>query len=197
MVHKVFEGNLVDTKGSFAILVSRWNDLITSRLLDGALEVLETDSRVEVALVGDGDDSFSQIIRKQLVNHPLHARLHTLGFRDRSGLSDAFHAADIALFAQPSISCQEALGTGLYAVFADDGSMDWLLTAPGDGTLYKTGQHDALVSALQSAVDLLVNDDEEHRSARAKRASRLSYTQIIASVLAALHQLTGEQCAQE
>ena len=41
MVHKVFEGNLVDTKGSFAILVSRWNDLITSRLLEGALDALK------------------------------------------------------------------------------------------------------------------------------------------------------------
>ena len=40
MVHKVFEGNLVDTKGSFAILVSRWNDLITSRLLEGAIDAL-------------------------------------------------------------------------------------------------------------------------------------------------------------
>lgn len=40
MVHKVFEGNLVETKGSFAILVSRWNDLITSRLLEGAIDAL-------------------------------------------------------------------------------------------------------------------------------------------------------------
>ena len=53
MVHKVFEGNLVDTKGSFAILVSRWNDLITSRLLEGALDALkrhgvEPQERVDV-----------------------------------------------------------------------------------------------------------------------------------------------------
>ena len=41
MVNKVFEGNLVDTKGSFAILVSRWNDLITSRLLEGSLDALK------------------------------------------------------------------------------------------------------------------------------------------------------------
>ena len=41
MVRNVFEGNLVDTKGSFAILVSRWNDLITSRLLEGSLDALK------------------------------------------------------------------------------------------------------------------------------------------------------------
>ena len=53
MVRKVFEGNLVDTKGSFAILVSRWNDLITSRLLEGALDALrrhgvDPQTRVDV-----------------------------------------------------------------------------------------------------------------------------------------------------
>lgn len=53
MVNKVFEGNLVDTKGSFAILVSRWNDLITSRLLEGALDALkrhgiDPEQRVDV-----------------------------------------------------------------------------------------------------------------------------------------------------
>jgi 6,7-dimethyl-8-ribityllumazine synthase len=34
------EGNLIDQNGKYAILVSRWNDLITSRLLDGAKDTL-------------------------------------------------------------------------------------------------------------------------------------------------------------
>jgi 6,7-dimethyl-8-ribityllumazine synthase len=34
------EGTLVDQGGKYAILVSRWNDLITSRLLDGSLDTL-------------------------------------------------------------------------------------------------------------------------------------------------------------
>ena len=41
MVRTVYEGNLITPKGSFAILVSRWNDLITSRLLEGALDALK------------------------------------------------------------------------------------------------------------------------------------------------------------
>ena len=41
MVRKVYEGNLINTKGSFAILVSRWNDLITSRLLEGSIDALK------------------------------------------------------------------------------------------------------------------------------------------------------------
>lgn len=37
----IIEGNLVTGKGRYAILVSRWNDLITSRLLEGSLDTLK------------------------------------------------------------------------------------------------------------------------------------------------------------
>lgn len=37
---QVIEGHLVDEGGRYVLLVSRWNDLITSRLLDGALDTL-------------------------------------------------------------------------------------------------------------------------------------------------------------
>ncbi len=50
---KVIEGNLIDQGGRYAILVSRWNDMITGRLLDGALDSLrrhgvDIDNSVEV-----------------------------------------------------------------------------------------------------------------------------------------------------
>lgn len=37
---RTIEGHLVDAGGRYALLVSRWNDLITGRLLDGALDTL-------------------------------------------------------------------------------------------------------------------------------------------------------------
>lgn len=37
---RTIEGQLVDSGGRYAILVSRWNDFITSRLLEGALDTL-------------------------------------------------------------------------------------------------------------------------------------------------------------
>jgi 6,7-dimethyl-8-ribityllumazine synthase len=37
---KIIEGNLIHNEGRYAILISRWNDLITGRLLDGALDAL-------------------------------------------------------------------------------------------------------------------------------------------------------------
>lgn len=50
---QVVEGNLVDAGGRYAVLVSRWNDFITSRLLDGALDTLrrhgvDVDTKVRV-----------------------------------------------------------------------------------------------------------------------------------------------------
>ncbi|WP_417378951.1 6,7-dimethyl-8-ribityllumazine synthase [Gimesia sp.] len=38
MKHKLIEGDLLVREASFAIVVSRWNELITRRLLEGALE---------------------------------------------------------------------------------------------------------------------------------------------------------------
>jgi 6,7-dimethyl-8-ribityllumazine synthase len=53
---KVHEGVLHDVGGRFALVVSRFNDLITSRLMDGAVDTLkrhgvDIDSRVEVVWV--------------------------------------------------------------------------------------------------------------------------------------------------
>jgi 6,7-dimethyl-8-ribityllumazine synthase len=50
---RVFEGHLIDDAFSFAIVVSRWNEFITSKLLGGAQDALRRhgvdDSRVDLA----------------------------------------------------------------------------------------------------------------------------------------------------
>ncbi len=53
---QVYEGELRDVGGRFAIVVSRFNDMITGRLMDGALDTLrrhgvDIDARVEVVWV--------------------------------------------------------------------------------------------------------------------------------------------------
>ncbi|MBK9371553.1 MAG: 6,7-dimethyl-8-ribityllumazine synthase [Deltaproteobacteria bacterium] len=53
---RVYEGLHTDAGGRFALVVSRFNDLITSRLLDGALDTLrrhgvDVESRCEVIWV--------------------------------------------------------------------------------------------------------------------------------------------------
>ncbi len=37
---RILEGDLTDKGGRYAVLVSRWNDLITARLLEGSLDAL-------------------------------------------------------------------------------------------------------------------------------------------------------------
>ncbi len=53
---QVYEGELRDVGGRFAIVMSRFNDMITGRLMDGALDTLrrhgvDIDARVEVVWV--------------------------------------------------------------------------------------------------------------------------------------------------
>jgi 6,7-dimethyl-8-ribityllumazine synthase len=52
---RVFEGRLVDEGFAFAIVVSRWNELITGKLLGGALDALRRhgvdEGRIDVAWV--------------------------------------------------------------------------------------------------------------------------------------------------
>ena len=44
------EGSLVTGEGRYAILVSRWNDLITSRLLEGSLDTLRRHAGSDFSL---------------------------------------------------------------------------------------------------------------------------------------------------
>lgn len=46
----VIEGSLITGAGRYAILVSRWNDLITSRLLEGSLDTLKRHAGSEFSL---------------------------------------------------------------------------------------------------------------------------------------------------
>ncbi|MCH9655215.1 MAG: 6,7-dimethyl-8-ribityllumazine synthase [Planctomycetes bacterium] len=47
MNHKLIEGDLLARDASFAIIVSRWNELITSKLLAGALETFRRHGGLE------------------------------------------------------------------------------------------------------------------------------------------------------
>ena len=110
-------------------------------------------------------------------------------FAGRERLSELFHAADIALFARPSISCQEALGTGAFGLFSDDGSMDWLLPEPISGSTFTTGSVEALARALevQANREAMETQRSETRAARAAAAEFLNYDRLISQVLTVVY----------
>lgn len=143
-------------------------------------------------IVGFDDGPISRAIAARIEASPHAARYARRPFADRPALAAAFHHADLAVFARPSISAQEALATGLYAILAD-GAMGWLLADEHDGALYPPGDRDALVHALVAATARLAAEPPEARDAardaRAARAARLGYDRVIDHVLAGL--LTG------
>ncbi len=146
----------------------------------GLTAALASVPRLQILMVGAGDDPLSAEIRAAAA--ALESRVRVEVFAGREALADLFHAADIALFSRPSISCQEALGTGAYGLFADDGSMTWLLDEPSQGRLFTTGEVSALTAAVVAVCEG-VDFGAEARANRARKAARLSYERIVDEVL--------------
>ena len=147
----------------------------------GLTAALAQVPRLSVWMVGASDNALSDEIRRAAI--AFGPRVRVEGFAGRESLSDLFHAADIAVFSRPSISCQEALGAGAFGVFADDGSMTWLLDDPRQGRLFATGQVTALTDTLYGVCRDL-DFGSEARAVRAGLAARLSYERIVDDVLA-------------
>lgn len=162
----------------------------TLRLVIDALNRAMTAAPpLHARVIGFDDGLTSRAIAARLDASPHAARYERRPFADRPTLAAAFHHADLAVFARPSISAQEALATGLYAVLAD-GAMSWLIDDPRDGALFPPGDADALAAALVAATARLAAEPPEARDAardaRAARAARLGYDRVIDLVLAGL-----------
>ncbi|MEE2786762.1 MAG: glycosyltransferase family 4 protein [Myxococcota bacterium] len=148
-------------------------------------EALDLHQDLHVMVVGFGDDEGSRRLRKTCAEHPHAHRIHCCDFAPRHQLADLFCAADFAVFARPSISCQEALGTGLRCVFSDDGTMNWLLERPDDGEMFRVGSGADLVRVIDGIVPAIraMHPSLDMRQARAHRARRLGYGQLIQTTL--------------
>ena len=149
----------------------------------------ELGPKVKLLVTGLSENDDSQAFR-QMVDASEHKTQVILeSFAGRERLSELFHAADIALFARPSISCQEALGTGAFGLFSDDGSMDWLLAEPISGSTFTTGSVEALARALevQANREAIETQRSETRAARAAAAEFLNYDRLISQVLTVVY----------
>jgi hypothetical protein len=113
-------------------------------ILDGFSLAANQSDDLHLLVTGLDDGPTSARFRHELRQHPHRQRIHCTQFAHRDRLGDLYHGADIAVFARPSISCQEALGTGAYGLFADDGSMDWLLTDTTCGSTFTEGSKEHL-----------------------------------------------------
>ncbi len=152
----------------------------------GAIGVALGECRgLRALLVGFDDGPVSARFRRQIETSGIGSRCILRGFAGRDRLSRLYHAADVMLFAQPSISCQESLGTGAYVVFADDGSTDHLVGDPAQGAFFKRGDRSHMAATLVDAVSRLAAepDPEAARAERAAMARWLGYDRVVADLL--------------
>lgn len=160
-------------------------------IIDALRQVMDHESSLRAIIVGFTDDpknaAVSQRIREH-IDQGLHGERfikHPFAGRDR--LCEIYNAADIAAFGRASISCQEALGTGLFGCFSDDGSTNHLVTRPDQGAFFRPNDVNDLALKLAEGVRVITRHQgsqrEAFRQALADAAAWLGYDRIIVSIL--------------
>jgi hypothetical protein len=76
--------------------------------------------------IGADHGEITQKFRRLIKGSKFSAQHHLISFQSRERLATWYHASDVILFPQPSISVQEALGTGAHILCPPDPSLDHL-----------------------------------------------------------------------
>jgi hypothetical protein len=108
-------------------------------------------------------------------------RLLCFPFQSRQALSELYQASDIAYFPQPSISIQEALGTGLWVIHPKDQSIDHL-------SQYSDRINACSLDELEDYLLMLggssILKDQKHRLSSSIKAQALSSHRLRQTLLA-------------
>lgn len=111
---------------------------------------------------------------------------HLISFQNRQRLATWYHTADIILFPQPSISVQEAIGSGARVLCPPDPSLDHLREYGGRMERYQMEQWPDRIAALSAS-----QDHERERVKASKQAQTLAYPQLIMRALLELERRLG------
>jgi len=159
-------------------------------IIDALRRVMNDERSLRAAIVGFDHAKHadvSQRIEAYLVAGAHANRFTREPFADRKRLCELYNASDIAVFGRASISCQEALGTGLVAVFSNDGSLNHLVKRPDQGVFFEPNDLDDLATKLGDAARIVKQHEgpnrEVFRRELANTAAWLSYDRIINTVL--------------
>ena len=194
-VRKRVRGELNVAADEILVCVSSHFDAIkavfVNMIIDALNEVMGSDDKVRGLIVGFSDKSgaaeHSRAIEQHIQASPFAARFIRQPFANRTMLAELYNASDIAAFGRPSISCQEALGTGLVGCFADDGAVNHLVRDPDQGVFFKPGDRADLARMLATAARAIGQSHAEGRDAfRARLADAarwLGYDRIIAATM--------------
>ena len=144
----------------------------------------EMSSRSDVHMIWVGADQgettqrFRNLIGR--ANDP--QRHHLISFQSRERLATWYHTADVILFPQPSISVQEAMGTGAHIICPPDPSLNHLRNYSSRiDYLLMSHWPDRIKEICRNVHDHEVKD--EVRESAARDAQALSYPYLIQNVL--------------
>ncbi|XPS85069.1 putative glycosyl transferase, family I [Desulfosarcina variabilis str. Montpellier] len=122
------------------------------RLVKFLSSAFDDNKRLKVVLIGFvANDPVSESIRRQIDASIYKDRFITQPFLPREDLSRWFNAADIGLYHNPSISVQEAMGTGLYMCLSNDGSMSHLISSAEYGLFFDRNDQASLIRCIRDA----------------------------------------------
>jgi glycosyltransferase involved in cell wall biosynthesis len=160
-------------------------------IIDAIRRVMDGHDALKAVVVGFTDDpryvGVSQRIEQHIAAGPHAARILREPFADRTRLCEIFNAADIAAFGRASISCQEALATGVVACFSEDGSLNHLVKREDQAVFFRPNDVDDLGRKLTEAVERVAGlqgeSRHEFRASLAESARWLGYDRIIGSLL--------------
>ncbi|MEQ8523502.1 glycosyltransferase [Gracilimonas sp.] len=80
------------------------------------LKAIERDKELVYVLVGFNDTAYAKDLKKKLLESDFSNQLILLDFQDPEKLNALLNIADVGYWYRPSISIQQALGTGLFVM---------------------------------------------------------------------------------
>jgi glycosyltransferase involved in cell wall biosynthesis len=169
------------------------------QLIEALRDAMSRHAALKAMIVGFSDDpqhaAVTQRINRAIERTGFADRFIKQPFASRQRLFELYNAADIAYFGRASISCQEALGTGLAVCVVDDGSLNHLVTMPQQGVFFRPGDQRDLADKLQRAVGNLEGLDVHRRAdlreSLAEASAWLGYDRIIKSILDEVNRRTN------
>lgn len=162
-------------------------DTYVAPSVQGILTALQQNAALRAVVVGLTHNETSQRYRQIIESHPACERVICLGWSDQVRLNELYNACDIALFGNASISCQAALGTGMVGCLAANGTMDFLVTMPGQAFFFRVKDIQDIAGKLGQAAEMLGNlplpQRESFRGGLAEGSRWLGYDRILKRIL--------------
>ena len=160
------------------------------RIIDALRLAMNQCAELRGLIIGfapESGNAASQRVANHITAGPFAERFIPHNFAAKARLSQLYNASDIAVFGRASISCQEALGTGLIGCFADDGSTRHLVKTAEQAVFFRPGDNEDKARQISSATSLIKKHStgrDELRLGLAGSSRWLGYDQIIAAAMA-------------